>query len=190
MSLFFSKRQCYGATWRHSSHEHQQLYRLENLTSHTVDVPHSNVLADTKVRRGRAKLFLRISDVKAFFTCIAPDEETSRSAAFLFRALWSGALCALRYSAVTSGPEGSSLQHFTCALFFIHHHHHSEHGQGLGLKTCSFKAQGVHGLSIFVSVFPYPAIPEVGTGRPASVGGFYPFVPGGLPISFDTVWCY
>jgi hypothetical protein len=41
-----------------------------------------------------------------------------------------------------------------------------------------------------LSVFPYPAIPEVGTGRPASVGGFYPFVPGGLPISlilFDVL---
>jgi hypothetical protein len=67
--------------------------------------------------------------------------------------------------------------------------HHSEHGQGLGLKTCSFEAQGVPGPSIMFSVFPYPAIPEVGTGRPASVGGFYPFVPGGLPISFDTVLC-
>jgi hypothetical protein len=68
-----------------------------------------------------------------------------------------------------------------------HHHHHSEHGHGLGLKTCSFEAQGVPGPSILLSVFPYPAIPEVGTGRPASVGDFYPFVPGGLPISFDTV---
>jgi hypothetical protein len=67
------------------------------------------------------------------------------------------------------------------------HHHHSEHGQVLGLKTCSFEAQGVPGPSILLSVFPYPAIPEVGTGRPASVDGFYPFIPGGLPISFDTV---
>jgi hypothetical protein len=68
-------------------------------------------------------------------------------------------------------------------------HHHSEHGQGLGLKTCSFEAQCVPGPSILLSVFPYPAIPEVGIGgigRPASVGGFYPFVPDGLPISFDT----
>jgi hypothetical protein len=62
-------------------------------------------------------------------------------------------------------------------------HHHNKHG----LKTCSFEAQGVPGPSILLSVFPYPAIPEVGTGMPASVGGFYPFVPGGLPISFDTV---
>jgi hypothetical protein len=67
------------------------------------------------------------------------------------------------------------------------HHHHSEHGQGLDLKTCSFEAQGVPGPSILLWVFPYPAIPEVGTGRPASVGGFYPFVPSGLPIYFDTV---
>jgi hypothetical protein len=67
------------------------------------------------------------------------------------------------------------------------HHHHSEHGQGLRLKTCSFEAQGVPGPSILLLVFPYPAIPEVGTGKPAPVGGFYPFVPGGLPISFDTV---
>jgi hypothetical protein len=70
-----------------------------------------------------------------------------------------------------------------------YHHHHSEHDQGLGLKTCSFEAQGVPGPSILLSVFSYPAIPKVGTGRPASVGGFYPFVPGGLPISFDTVLC-
>jgi hypothetical protein len=35
-------------------------------------------------------------------------------------------------------------------------HHHHEHNQGLGLKTCSFKAQGVLGLAIFVLVFPYP----------------------------------
>jgi hypothetical protein len=62
------------------------------------------------------------------------------------------------------------------------HHHHHQHNQGLGPKTCSFKAQGVLGLSIFVSVFPYPAVPEVGTGKPASVGGFYPFVPDGLTI--------
>jgi hypothetical protein len=48
--------------------------------------------------------------------------------------------------------------------------HHSERGQGLGLKTCSFEPQGVPGPSILLSVFPYPAIPEVGTGRPASVG--------------------
>jgi hypothetical protein len=47
---------------------------------------------------------------------------------------------------------------------------HSEHGQGLGLKTCSFEAQGVPGPSILLSVFPYPAMPEVGTGKPASVG--------------------
>jgi hypothetical protein len=74
-------------------------------------------------------------------------------------------------------------------LLHTEYHHHSEHGQGLGLKTCSFEAQGVPGPSILLSVFPYPAIPEVGTGRPASVGGFYPFVPGGLPISFHTVLC-
>jgi hypothetical protein len=66
-------------------------------------------------------------------------------------------------------------------------HHHNEHNQGLGLKICSFKAQGVFGLSIFFSVFPYPAVPEIGTGKPASVDGFCPFVPGGLTISFNTV---
>jgi hypothetical protein len=60
---------------------------------------------------------------------------------------------------------------------------HSEHGQGLGLKTRSFEAQGIPGPSILLAVFPYPTIPEVGTGKPASVGGFYAFVPGGLPIS-------
>jgi hypothetical protein len=65
----------------------------------------------------------------------------------------------------------------------FHHHRHTEHNQGVGLKTCFFKAQGVLGLSIFVLVFPYPAVPEIGTGKPASVGGFYPFVPGGLTIN-------
>jgi hypothetical protein len=48
-------------------------------------------------------------------------------------------------------------------------HHHSEHGQGLGLKTCSFESQGVPGPSILLSVFPYPAIPEVGTAKPANL---------------------
>jgi hypothetical protein len=57
-----------------------------------------------------------------------------------------------------------------CDVTMETHHHHNEHNQGLGLKTCSFKAQGVFGLSIFVLVFPYPAVPEVGTGKPASVG--------------------
>jgi hypothetical protein len=60
----------------------------------------------------------------------------------------------------------------------MHNSHHHEHNQGLGLKTCSFKGQGVLGLSIFVSVFPYLAVPDVGTGKPASVGDFCPFVPG------------
>jgi hypothetical protein len=60
-----------------------------------------------------------------------------------------------------------------------YHHHHND--QGLGLKTCSFKAQGGLGL-------PIPAVPEV--GKPASVGGFCPFVPGDLTISFDTLLCY
>jgi hypothetical protein len=59
--------------------------------------------------------------------------------------------------------------------------YHNEH-KGLGLRTCSFKAQGVLGLF----VFQYPAIPEVGTEKPASVGSFYPFIPGGLTISFDS----
>jgi hypothetical protein len=43
----------------------------------------------------------------------------------------------------------------------LKHHHHSEHGQGLGLKTCPFEAQGVPGPSILLSVFPYPAIPRL-----------------------------
>jgi hypothetical protein len=61
--------------------------------------------------------------------------------------------------------------------------YNNEH-TGLGLRTCSFKAQGVLGL--FVFVFQYPAIPEFGTEKPASVGSFYPFDPGGLTISFDS----
>jgi hypothetical protein len=61
------------------------------------------------------------------------------------------------------------------------------HDQSLGLKICSFKAEGVPGLSIFVLVFRHPAVPEAGTGKPASVGGFYPFVPGDLTISFGTI---
>jgi hypothetical protein len=39
-----------------------------------------------------------------------------------------------------------------------HHHDDNERNQGLGLKTCSFKAKGVLGLSIFITVFPYPAV--------------------------------
>jgi hypothetical protein len=56
----------------------------------------------------------------------------------------------------------------------VHHHHRrqQQHNQGLGLKTCSFKAQCVPGLSIFVSVFPHPIEPEVGTGKPASIHSF------------------
>jgi hypothetical protein len=74
----------------------------------------------------------------------------------------------------------------------VHHHRHrrrrqQQHNQGLGLKTCSFKAQCVPGLSIFVSVFPHPILPEVGTGKPALVGSFYPFIPGALTTSFDTI---
>jgi hypothetical protein len=76
---------------------------------------------------------------------------------------------------------------FSNFLHITDYHHHNEHNQGLGLKTCSFKAQGVLGLSIFILVFPYPAIPEVGTGKTALVGGFYPFIPGGLTIYFDTI---
>jgi hypothetical protein len=30
--------------------------------------------------------------------------------------------------------------------------------------------------SIFAYVFPYPAVPDVGTAKPASVRGFCPFV--------------
>jgi hypothetical protein len=58
--------------------------------------------------------------------------------------------------------------------------------QGLGLKAFSFKAQVVLGLSIFVLVFPYPVVPEVGIGKQPSVGDFCPVVPGGVTISFDT----
>jgi hypothetical protein len=60
----------------------------------------------------------------------------------------------------------------------------------LGLMTCSFKAQGVLDLSIFVLVFPYPAVPEVGTGKPSSGGEFCPFVSGDLIIYFDTILCF
>jgi hypothetical protein len=63
---------------------------------------------------------------------------------------------------------------------------HNENNEGLGLKTFSFKAQGILCLSIVALVFPYPAVPEVGIGRSASVGGFYPSLPGGLTIPFDT----
>jgi hypothetical protein len=33
------------------------------------------------------------------------------------------------------------------------HHHHSEHGKGLGLKTCSFEDQGVPGPSDILFVY-------------------------------------
>jgi hypothetical protein len=46
------------------------------------------------------------------------------------------------------GPlDRANLHHWTRTH---HHHHHSEHGQGLGLKTCSFEAQGVPGPSILL----------------------------------------
>jgi hypothetical protein len=67
--------------------------------------------------------------------------------------------------------SNTRLQNCSAHISEMVHHHDSEHGQGLGLKTCSFEAQGVPGPSILLSVFPYPAIPEVGTGKPASVGG-------------------
>jgi hypothetical protein len=35
----------------------------------------------------------------------------------------------------------------TDKCFCHHYYHHNEHNQGLGLKACSFKAQGV-GLSL------------------------------------------
>jgi hypothetical protein len=46
--------------------------------------------------------------------------------------------------------------HMLDQLFIFIHHHHSEHGQGLGLNTCSFEVQGVPGPSILLSVFPLP----------------------------------
>jgi hypothetical protein len=41
-------------------------------------------------------------------------------------------------------------------------------------------------LKVFL-VFPYPTIPKVVTGKPASVGGFYLFIPSDLTISFGTI---
>jgi hypothetical protein len=32
-------------------------------------------------------------------------------------------------------------------MYHHHHNHHNEHKQGLGLKTCSFKAQRVLGFN-------------------------------------------
>jgi hypothetical protein len=75
-----------------------------------------------------------------------------------------GSRCLKKRRYTTTKPRGAIPQ--KVSIFKFHHHHHSEHGQGLGLKTCSFEAQGVPGPSILLSVFPYPAIPEVGTGKP------------------------
>jgi hypothetical protein len=36
------------------------------------------------------------------------------------------------------------------AMLYCHHHHHHERNSGLGLRTCSYKAQAVPDLSIFV----------------------------------------
>jgi hypothetical protein len=44
-----------------------------------------------------------------------------------------------------------------------HHHHHHESYQGLRINASSFKAQGVLYLSTFVYIFPYNAVPDVGT---------------------------
>jgi hypothetical protein len=70
--------------------------------------------------------------------------------------------------------------------WMIRYHHnnnyyHNEHNQGLGLKTCSFKAQSVICLSIFVSVFPYPAVSVVGTVSHCC--GHYPLIP-----SLSSFW--
>jgi hypothetical protein len=67
--------------------------------------------------------------------------------------------------------------------------HHNEQNQGLGLKNCCFQGQVVLGLSIVVSVFPYIAYPEVVTGKPASVGCFYPHIQGGLTNSSARFLC-
>jgi hypothetical protein len=82
---------------------------------------------------------------------------------------------------------GQNYGHDNLILNF--NNNNNDHNENLGLKTCSFTAQCVLGLSIFVLVFPHPVVPEVGTGKPTSTGGFCIFVPGGLNISFDTVLC-
>jgi hypothetical protein len=53
-----------------------------------------------------------------------------------------------------------------CVLYC--HHHHSEHGQGLGLKTCSFEAQGVLlSLSLFwVVLSPLDRLPTFRRASP------------------------
>jgi hypothetical protein len=72
-------------------------------------------------------------------------------------------------------------QVFMCVILLLitdHHHRYHEYNRGLDLKTCSHKAQVVLGLLISVFVFPYATIPEAGTGKPASVGDFCPFIVG------------
>jgi hypothetical protein len=65
--------------------------------------------------------------------------------------------------------------------------HTREHKQGLGLKTCSFKPQGVLGLSIFSWVFQHSVLLGVDTEKPVCVGGFCTFFPGGLTSSSDII---
>jgi hypothetical protein len=62
-----------------------------------------------------------------------------------------------------------------------------KHKQGLGLKTCPFKAQGILELSIFCLVFQHPVLPEVDIKKPVWVNGFCPFFPGGLTNFSDIV---
>jgi hypothetical protein len=50
-----------------------------------------------------------------------------------------------------------------------------EHKQGLVLKTCSFKAQGVLDLSIFSWVFRHPMASGVDSKKLVWVNGFCPF---------------
>jgi hypothetical protein len=58
----------------------------------------------------------------------------------------------------------------------IHNHDLHEHNQRLGPKNSSFKAR-------------VPTIPEVGTGKATSAGGFYHFILGGLVNYFRTMLC-
>jgi hypothetical protein len=57
--------------------------------------------------------------------------------------------------------------------------------QGLGLKTCPFKAQGVLDLSAFSRVFQHPFVPGAVNEKLFWVSGFCPFFPGGRTRSFD-----
>jgi hypothetical protein len=61
-----------------------------------------------------------------------------------------------------------------------------ERMSGLGPETCSFKAQGILGISIFLLVVRCPFLPWAGNGEPVLVDRLCRFVLGDLNSTVET----